>query len=472
MAINRRQFIQTTSVLLASTKLGASHVPDNSAQVTATLEAAFLNPPDSAYPWVYSFWMEGNITKEGITADLEAMKQSGIHGLLFMDGALGNPVGPHRFMSSSWVELFNHMLTEADRLGLEINLNNDPGWAGSGGPWVKPEQASQRVIIWETIVEGPANLDGPLAEPAGINHDFYEDIAVLAYASSADTVPSYRIPGYNTTKTFSGGGDFFGVVPWPRFIPTRTEWPAVPADQWVHSAKMLDLTELFHDGRLQWEVPSGRWLVCRFGHTVANGGTRCTQKEANGLECDKLNKAAGESHFAAMVGKLAKQVGPLAGKVLVSTHIDSWEAGSGNWTSGFRDEFSRRRGYDLLPYLPTLNGVDVDSREVSERFLWDYRETVSELLLENYAGHFRELARHRGLRLTIEAYDGTCDDLRYAGRADEPMTEFWRSCYSGLPLSDLSEAMTSAAHVYGKPIVGAEAFTSRSRRLPRSSRHA
>jgi hypothetical protein len=165
------------------------------------------------------------------------------------------------------------------------------------------------------------------------------------------------------------------------------------------------------------------------GHTVAGGGTRMAQAEAAGLECDKLSKSAIEAQFSAMVEKLAAEVGSLAGKTLVSTHVDSWESGSGNWTAGFRDEFRRRRGYDLLPYLPTLNGLVVDSLEASERFFRDWRETICEMLLDNYAGHLRELAHKKGLRLSIEAYDGTCDDLRFAGRADEPMCEFWqRGC--------------------------------------------
>lgn len=458
----RRQFLQASSLLLAVANLGKPHAQNAARDSGEPWINNFASPPDEAYPWVYSFWMEGNITKEGITADIEGMKQAGIRGLLFMDGALGNPAGPQRFMSESWLELFSHMLEEAERLGMEVNLNNDPGWAGSAGPWITPELATQKVIIAQTILAGPSHFAGPLARPAGIKHDYYKDIAVLAYpaASSAGAL-SYRIPGINTTKSFAGDGDFFGVVPWPRFIPTQPEWPAVPADQRIESAKMLDLTDkLEKDGTLSWDVPPGRWMLWRFGHTVSNGATRSAQEDAKGLEVDKLSKSAVETHFANMVGKLAERVGPLAGKVLVSAHIDSWEAGSGNWTTGFREEFRRLRGYDLLPFLPTLDGIVVDSREVSERFLWDLRETACQLLLENYAGHLRDLAHTKGLRLSIEAYDGTCDDLRYAGRADEPMTEFWRSCYSGLPLSDLSESMTSAAHVYGKNIIGAEAFTS------------
>jgi hypothetical protein len=135
-----------------------------------------------------------------------------------------------------------------------------------------------------------------------------------------------------------------------------------------------DLTDRMDQrGRLIWDVPAGRWLVLRIGHTLAGGTTRSSQAGATGLECDKLSQSAIEAHFSSMVERLLTDIGPLAAKTVVSTHVDSWEAGSGNWTAGFRDEFRRRRGYDLLPYLPTLNGVIVDSLEVSERFLWDYR---------------------------------------------------------------------------------------------------
>jgi hypothetical protein len=123
-----------------------------------------------------------------------------------------------------------------------------------------------------------------------------------------------------------------------------------------------------------------------------------------------------------------------------------------------RAEFQRLRGYDPSPYLPVITGRVVDSLEVSERFLWDLRQTISDLLLANYADHTRELAKQHGLRLTIEAYgDTTVDNLAYAGRADEPMGEFWS--WPGFGAGGTLESMSSSAHVYGKPICGAEAFT-------------
>ena len=201
----------------------------------ADLAEEFQSPPDSARPWVYCFWLEGNVTREGITADLEAMRRAGIGGLLFMDGDMGNPAGPHRFMSASWREMFRHMVSEADRLGLEININNDPGWAGSGGPWVKPEQAAQRVVVSESLIEGPAHFDALLPQPPTAQ-DFYRDIVVLACprrrrtraaafsVSRTSTRPS-RLPGCRISPGACLGPGQFPRKPNGRSFPRRNASP-------------------------------------------------------------------------------------------------------------------------------------------------------------------------------------------------------------------------------------------------------
>ena len=152
--------------------------------VAGSLEEGFARPPAEARPWVYCFWLDGNVTREGITADLEAMQRAGIGGALIMDGALGNPDGPVRFLSDEWRQLFQHFVAESARLGLEVNMNNDAGWAGSGGPWVKPEQATRKVVMTETTVNGPAHFDAVLPQPP-TSHDSYRDIAVLAFPAPA-----------------------------------------------------------------------------------------------------------------------------------------------------------------------------------------------------------------------------------------------------------------------------------------------
>jgi len=173
-------------------------------------------------------------------------------------------------------------------------------------------------------------------------------------------------------------------------------------------------------------------------------------------ECDRLSKRGMDAAFAGKISKLLADNKEHVGKTFVATHIDSWENGSQTWTDDMREEFLERRKYDLWKFLPIFAGYVVENPEYTERFLWDFRRTVSELVLENYAGRMKELAGQNGLRFTVEAYYGApCDNLQYAGIADEPMGEFWISRM----LLHTCRGMASAGHIYGKRIIGAESFS-------------
>jgi len=410
------------------------------------LSKDFRTPPDSARPWVYWFWLNQNITREGITADLEAMKRTGIGGVLIMEVDQGAPKGPAAFAGPEWRELFKHVCAEANRLGLEVNMNNDAGWCGSGGPWITPELSMQRVVWTETQVEGPKRFEGTLAQPAAVSK-YYRDIAVWAFPTPATDA---RIESYREKAA---------DIPMDTSPAVPATWPSAPPEQIIPRGRLANLTSRMDEtGKIDWNVPEGRWTILRLGHTTTGKDNHPAPESGRGLECDKLNKEAVKAHFEGLMGKLISDVGPLAGKTLVATHIDSWEVGSQNWTPKFREEFRRRRGYDLLPFLPVITGRIVESRAVSERFLWDLRQTINELVLQNYAGYFGDLAHKYGLRLSIEAYSNCpTDEMAYAGRADEPMGEFWSWEKYGAAFS--CTEMASAGHVYGKPIVGAEAFT-------------
>ena len=409
----------------------------------ADLATAFAQPPASARPWVYWFWLNGNITREGITADLEAMQRVGIGGVLIMEVDQGAPVGPVDFNSPKWRELFKHVVSEANRLGLEVNMNDCAGWDGSGGPWVPPDKAMQKVTWSETVVEGPQHFESALPKPPTVK-DFYQDISVLAFPTAGD----YRIADIQGKAGFTRRDE--GPV---------ASYPTVPPGQCVARHGIVDLTaKMTPDGKLAWDAPTGKWTILRIGHTCTGAVNAPAPLTGQGLECDKLSQEGSEANFDPFIGKLIADNGTLTGKTFVATHIDSWENGSQNWTPKMRAEFQRLRGYDPLPFLPVITGRVVDSLEVSERFLYDWRETISDLLLENYAGHMRELANKHGMRLTIEAYgDTTVDNLAYAGRADEPMGEFWS--WPGFGAGGTLASMSSSAHIYGKPICGAEAFT-------------
>ena len=224
--------------------------------------------------------------------------------------------------------------------------------------------------------------------------------------------------------------------------------------------RVVDLTsQMDGNSRLGWDVPAGQWTVLRLGHTSTGVKNAPSPATGAGLECDKLSRQGIEANFAGMMAKLTadNDIQPgHAAKGLVATHIDSWENGSQNWTARMREEFQQRRGYDMSRFLPVMTGRVVDSLEISERFLWDLRRTISELVVENYAGRMHELAQAHGLRFTVEAYGCPCDCIPYGGIADEPMGEFWTP--SGA--IETCKGMACAGHVYGKRIVGAESFTS------------
>ena len=406
-------------------------------------ERDFRQPPPEARPWVYWFWLNGNITSNGITADLEAMKRVGIGGALIMEVDQGAPVGPVDFMGQRWRRLFQHVQAEARRLGLEVNMNNDAGWNGSGGPWIKPEQSMQEIVWSETEVVGPQRFEGKLAQPEA-TAGFYRDIAVLACPGVGD----YRIPNIESKAAFQKRSNR---------KPAKVD---LAPDGIIPPGMLTNLTaRMDTSGQLVWAVPDGHWTILRFGHTSTGSENAPAPNTGRGLECDKLSKEGIEANFAGMMAKLAADTGRKPGRTkggLVATHIDSWENGTQNWTEKMRAEFQQRRGYDLLAFLPVMTGRVVGSLEISERFLWDLRQTISELVIENYAGRMRDLAHAHGLRFTVEAYGSPCDAIPYGGQSDEPMGEFWTP--NGA--LETCRGMASAGHVYGKRIIGAEAFTS------------
>lgn len=477
--------------------------------------------------------MNGNTTKAGITADLEAMKQIGLGGATIVIVDCEIPPGPVKFMSAEWREHFKFAVQEADRLGLKLTVENCAGWSSSGGPWNTVTNAMQRLTSSESRAQGPAVFDAVLPKPP-VALGFYRDIAVLAFkaprveadTASTSTTPAGKLEikraiygadgagsadvtakvagliksGRRTIVADSGemGGDpAWGSVKQLRVeftldgkpgtanadegdtlvLPThvsqmgknrtfgkssvdRTFFRPPPATSDTSEAiprdGVVDLTsKLAADGRLRWDVPPGNWIILRLGYTPTGKDNHPAPKEGTGLECDKMSKAALDSHWDGFMQKVLDDIGPLAGKTLDTSLIDSYEVGNQDWTENFREEFQKRRGYDPLPYLPTFARHVVDSPAVTERFLWDMRRTVADLFAENYFGHFAELCRKNGLLNAVEPYTGPFESLQSGAPADIVMGEFWTGSQGHLSV----KLAASVAHIYGKTIVAAESFT-------------
>ncbi len=454
--MNRRDFVERIGLTAAGLMVLQSGPAVRAASLSLGRGAAasgtevaglFATPPFDCGPWVYWFWLDVNVTRVGITADLEAMKAVGVAGVLIMDVDQGTPPSFNgaKFGDAKWYELFEFACQEASRLGLHINMTNDAGWCGSGGPWVTPELSMQRVVWSSTAIAGGGKFNGVLPQPkAKLN--FYRDIAVLAFPTPVDKYVIADLRGRTDVNTEYN-------------IFTPAAWPTLKSGQEVSKKSILDLTgRMDAKGRLMWTAPAGKWTVLRLGHTTTGVDNHPAPAGGLGLETDKLSRKATIFQFHSLMGRIIKQIGPLAGKTLVSTHIDSWETGAQNWTPIFAADFKRLRGYDIRPYLPVFTGQVVESLEVSERFLWDVRQTVGDLLVENYAAAMRQVAEKHGLRLSIEGYFGEpAGDIRYGGQAVEPMSECW-SWPRFNAMGSVIE-MTSAGHVYGHNIIGQETCT-------------
>ncbi|TAN38240.1 MAG: glycoside hydrolase family 2 [Verrucomicrobia bacterium] len=259
-------------------------------------------------------------------------------------------------------------------------------------------------------------------------------------------------------------------VPWDCYRwPAATE-PDQPALA-ITPEHIINLSDkLAADGTLAWDVPAGEWIILRSGMTPTGAVNHPTTNEGRGPEVDKMNRAAITAHFRAMVGKLAERMPAGQRTALQHVVIDSYEVGPQNWTDGFTEQFRKTMGYDPRPWLPVLTGRMVGTAEQSDRFLWDLRRLVADRVAYDYVGGLRDAAHEKGLRLWLENYGHwgyPAEFLQYGGQSDDVAGEFWMRGTDGVP--DLGSielrAASSSAHLYGKRVVHAEAFTS-----PRSFR--
>lgn len=214
------------------------------------------------------------------------------------------------------------------------------------------------------------------------------------------------------------------------------------------------------DGWVEVTLPPGDWTLLRMGHT-STGRTNYIGGKGKGLEIDKFSVAAARLQFDRWFGEAIRQAGPdLAGRVLKGFHVDSWEAGSQNWTADFREAFRARRGYDPLPWLPAMAGRPVESAADSERFLLDVRRTISELLNERFFGTMQELAAEAGCWFSAESVAPTmmADSLLHFSTVGIPMGEFWLRSPTHDKPTDVLDAI-SGGRLYGRRLIQAEAFT-------------
>jgi len=258
------------------------------------------------------------------------------------------------------------------------------------------------------------------------------------------------------------------------FVPTADLYefatPHVDASDAIDKSSVMDLTSKMQpDGTLDWTPPAGQWIVLRFGYSLLGITNHPATKEATGLEVDKLDRRYVRDYFEKYLDSYKNTVGPdLIGKRGIRYVInDSWEAGSQNWTDNMLADFKRLRGYDATPWLPVLTGRIVQSAEASDRFLWDFRKTIADLIAEEHYGELEKVLHERGMGHYGESHEGgrafVADGMEVKKFNEIPMSAMWTQSPGvnkptyGYNADDRESA--SVAHIYGQNIAAAESMT-------------
>ena len=401
-----------------------------SAQNKTPLETGFVDPPASVRPWAYWVWTNGNVNYSFLTKDLEEIKAKGMGGFDIFD--VGErfpetgevPAGP-AFLGKESLEAIHYSIKEAGRLGLGIGLIASSSW-NAGGSWVKPEHANMALFPSEkVIVKGPLKYSKKLPFPAVAEKTpkradgmpvFYKEIAVIAYPNSGDKL----IKDKSLVKDISGSMD--------------------------------------KDGNLVWDVPEGEWVIVRF--VCSNTGKMLHSPSLNsqGMAIDHFNPEATEMHFQTVIDKLLSEMGSISNTALEYLYLCSYEVWGISWTPKFQEEFLKRRGYDINPFLPALLGVTVQNKEVTQRFNYDFKKTICDLIVDAHYKNATRISNKYGVKLSSESGGPgpvPVEALKALGALDIPRGEFWYKSNTSLV-----KEIASAAHIYGKKVVEQEAFTS------------
>ncbi|MDO4570488.1 MAG: glycosyl hydrolase [Planctomycetia bacterium] len=407
---------------------------------------AFVSPPNETKPWCYYFVLKGNLTREQITLDFQAMAEKGFGGVLVVDSRyyydefdskehVPVPIHVrHEFMSESWQELILFLIQEADRLGMRVSLNIANSGGMLRGPWDMGGDGPKELIWTEENVDGPKNVSIPLDTPAGKN--FYSDVALVAV---------------RVTSPVSQGREE---------IKLNRDWYPVsdPAEDAATVGETRDLRQFVQNGRLSWSVPEGHWKIIRFGfHVVGDFGA-----------VDILNEQAIEGYFHRFADPILERARPYVGKTLTHFYNVSWEGSHPNWTHGMDRFFEEWNGYSMAPFWGVLRGLCVENREVSRRFLVDYYRTVSRCFQEHCYAKIGKLCHEKGIlwhsedggpwRRTAPIFRES-DMLTFWGQNDIAQGEFWVNTHDATRTRSNMRFAAMSSNLYGHRETACEAFT-------------
>ena len=415
-----------------------------------SLDQEFATPPREARPYTYWMWV-ADAPRECITRDLEEFHARGIVGALIYSSSMGPIWYPeHKVVlegkeyrkvetdeyggkstgsdfdkmpswSDEWRAAVRFAAKEANRIGIDLGL----AISTSAPRELVSNEFGQQQIEWsEASFEGPGLFEG--------------------------TLPVPKITDSKHSKKSSYGDPYHRDI----VVLAFPDKPLVKADEVIDITKSMDA-----GGKLRWNAPAGKWAIMRFTQVSSQFGNE------KSVQLDGLSTEAMDKGWDAMMGRLLTEMTPEERKGLKFIEEDSWEAGHPTWTKTFPEEFKKRRGYDLLPFLPALAGRVIGDQEFSKQIQHDHQLTIDDLIADHHYDYRRKLANAAGFPFYAEAAGPNMKQsnaLKNSSRIDMAMAEFWMPSAHrpSFERRFLLREAASANHIYGKKITLCEAFTS------------
>lgn len=424
----RRQFLASSGVSgillpmtlssseLASASQEETHHADHSDAGVAGLKSVFLNPPPSTRPKTRWWWFGGAATPEEITRELTMMRDAGMGGVELQPVyplAVDDPkrgIRNVRTFTAEWFDLLRHTLRETRRLGLQFDFTLGSGWP-FGGPFIPGGLAAQKVEVLVRNATGPRDFSWPLHPLLIAQGRVFSAVAAPALDSGElDVSRSIVITGQLRRR---GGG-------------------------------------------LSWKVPAGHWSVMLFMESLTGQQVKRPTIGMEGWVIDHFRRKALDLFLDAVGNRTVNELRSVASPPLTSVFCDSLEVFGADWTPHFLQEFQKRRGYDLTPYLPALWQ---DAGAMTPKIRYDYHQTLSDVMMDNFFAPLGEWSRSKGMTARVQAHGAMGDVMRGYSLADIPEGEEGAFADRYTVIIGHRRLASSAGHIYQKPVISCESYT-------------
>jgi hypothetical protein len=370
-------------------------------------------------PWTYWYWMGGAVDETGISRHLEQYKAAGLGGVHIVPvyGVRGAEAKYVPFLSPRWMELLNHAVHEADRLGMGVDMTCGTGWP-FGGPWVQPPFAAAQYSLEEYSPDESLRIVTPI-KPHKPPHAGAGLVVLMAYGPNGEIL--------NLTSH-------------------------------IDSASRLD-----------WKAPTRGWRLTAMFQSPTNLPVERAAPGGEGLTIDYFSRKSLNNYLAKFSDAFTQY--PMLH--IRSLYNDSYENWGENWTPKLFEEFQRRRDYDLRAHLPQLAAEDVTDEALRVRA--DFRETMADLIRDEVTAPWVQWAHERHMTVRNEGHGSPGNPLDLYALADVPETEVFGTSWleplglkplpgvpereGGAPEVQVCKLASSAAHVAGHPLCSSETCT-------------